>query len=119
MSRITRCLRLQSPIGQFIRHATGGRVVGQRVVHEQKVMAPRPSHGKGTTLSATPLKATYEPSPIFGAVKRPFKDPLTKSLPNSEKLKGKAKKMPLVTEGPKKPLTEDEKKVTSTLALLT
>lgn len=115
MSRITTCLRLQSPIGQFIRHASSGRVIGQRVVHEQKVVAPRPSQGKGPELSATPLKATYEPSPIFGAVKRPSEDTLTKSLPESEKLKGKAKKMAPVKEGPKKPLTEDEKKVTSTI----
>jgi hypothetical protein len=108
---------------QFLRHASseatdlsniprpgGGKKYTQRVVNEQKVFQPRESSGKGTKFSSTPLKATYEPSPIFGAVKPSSKEALKKpvSAPVKPRSKAKAKAK---TEGPKKPLTADEKQV--------
>ena len=126
MSRITPCLRTSSPILQFLRHASGnaavprgGKKIGQRILNE-KVVVPRPEAGKGTKFSSTPVKATYEPSPIFGAIKQPetkarfgaVKPSSTEALkrptrePKTSTEKGKAKE-----EEPIKLLTEDEKQV--------
>src|SRR5579859_2495038 len=118
----TRCLRIRSPVVQLYRYASsetpsavpkpgGGRKYAQRVVNERKVFQPRASVGSGTKFSAEPLKATYEPSPIFGAVIPTSKEALKKSTPEINKSSLKEKSLPPKEEERKKPLTEDEKNV--------
>lgn len=115
----TRCLRLYNPLLQFIRHASassgslsqstqlrGGRKIRQRVINQQTVLAP--TGGKGSPWGDAPLKATYEPSPIFGVVKPTSKEALKK--PTTHMLRSKSKPGP-ASAGPKKPLSEDEKMV--------
>jgi hypothetical protein len=90
--------------------------VGQRVVSVDKAKASRPS--KDDLASGVAVKATFEPSPIFGAVKATKKDSLKQPISNlkqqpSSLLSSKTKpgKEPAKEEKPRKPLTEDEKNV--------
>jgi hypothetical protein len=112
-------LRPNGPMLQFIRYAssggsqtqaTGGRRVAQRVV-AQKALSPRPASGKGAALSAAPLKATYEPSPIFGAVKPTSKESLKQPISRLKQPPVAPKGKPEEEVKPKQPLTEDEKMV--------
>jgi len=77
------------------------------------VTAPRSSFGKGNTLSQTPLKANYQPSGIFGAIKPVTKEALSKHVTNltQDRLTSKTKGQKPKAEKPKGPLTEDEKQV--------
>lgn len=123
----TKCLRLHRPIFQFVRYASSsggqpppptGRKVGQRVVRVDKAKASRPSKDDPASLGGVAVKATFEPSPIFGAVKATKKDSLKQPISNlkqqpSSLLSSKTKpgKEPAKAEKPRKPLTEDEKNV--------
>jgi hypothetical protein len=113
----TKYLRPNGFILQFVRYASSGgnqtqasggrkteRVVGQALEF-------RSGNDKGGALSPAPLKATYEPSPIFGAVKPTSKESLKQPISNLKQPilspKGKAE----AEVKPKKPPTEDEKMV--------
>jgi hypothetical protein len=126
-----KCLRLHGPFFQFVRYASSsggqpppptGRKVAQRVVRAKKVMASRPNKDNEANLGGVAVKATFEPSPIFGAVKATKKDSLKQPISNlkqqpSSLLSSKTKpgKEPAKEEKPRKPLTEDEKMVSQTI----
>src|SRR6202035_1610472 len=102
----TRCLRGRSPLVQFLRHASNSASARPPQRGATAAAAGQPGGGQ-------PPQATFEPSPIFGSVKRAPRVAVPKPIPAEMKMskpklntKKKSKSKP---EEPKKPLTEDEK----------
>jgi hypothetical protein len=113
----TKYLRPNGFILQFVRYASSGgsqtqasgRRRTERVVTQ--AMEFRPGNDKGGKLSSRPIKPTYEPSPIFGAVKPTSKESLKQPISNLKQPILSPKGKPEEEVKPKKPLTEDEKMV--------
>src|SRR5436190_5331649 len=110
----TRCLRVSSAFLQFLRHAPsaqgsnanlvrGGKKYGQRVAGIRSKSTYESKDGNVPAWAATRLKATYEPSPIFGLVKPTQKEALKKPTKAPSKSAERDKQ--------KEQLTEDEKQV--------
>lgn len=111
---LPRGLQLRSPIVQIIRHASSTPRPATALVQPKNAIrrfppgTPKPEKKAPAKEKAaaqpewtkTMVKATYEPSPIFGTVKPTQKEALTKpEIPKKE------------VEKEKRPLSEDEKRV--------
>jgi hypothetical protein len=113
----TRYLRVPNPFLQILRHTSfaqgsnanlvrGGKKYGQQVTGVRSGSTFESRDGKAAAWAATRLKATYEPSPIFGLVKPTQKEALKKTTSPS-KIPSKAAEI----DKQKEQLTEDEKQV--------
>jgi hypothetical protein len=103
-----RCLRVRSPILQFLRYAsstTDTNAIRSSTTSRQGVIGSNVNGGQSLGFAARP-KATYEPSPIFGAVKPTQKEALKKSTPEIQKSKTTRK---LKVADAKGPISEDDK----------
>ena len=116
----TRCLRICSPVLRFLRYASSTAGQDASAVRSRTTSRTRfvgtgsksaidTKGGQRPGWTSTLLKATYEPSPIFGTVKPTQKEALKKPTPEMQKSKGKPKAAEKnTTKGPER---EDEKKV--------
>ena len=105
------CLRVRRPILQFLRYAsssTDTNAIRGGITSRQRVIGSDVNGGQSLAITARP-KATYEPSPIFGAVKPTQKEALKKSSPEMQKSKTKRKLKAADADHPKRPMSEDDK----------